>query len=179
MVRQPMAPGVARLALLELGLTQVLELLAYVEGFALVVGSLGLGLHPPRILSHAADLALTGGRPWAPHRATFPAHLRAVAHEVLTERLRLEVQTRAAPGRACEDLRMAVAQVGGVAGVQTLAHAAGELMVFVRAADAAMLSPAVVLCDALRATLEQCARGDVVAAPTPAEAADGVGAAGG
>ncbi len=176
MVNQPMAAGVARLALLETGLTQVMELLAYVEGFALVVGSLGLGLHPPRIVGHVGDLVLTGKRPWAPHCVTFPAHLRAVAREVLIERLRLEAVTRTPAGLPTEEVRMAVAQVGGVAGVATLAHAAGELMTFVRSDDAAMVTAAVVVCDVLRADLERCARADVVddtarcAAPPDAEA---------
>ncbi len=167
MLNQAMAPEVARLALREAGLTQVMELLAYVEGFALVVGSLGLALHPPRIVGHVGDLVLTGKRPWAPHRATFPAHLRAVAREVLTERLRLETATRTPPGLPEEDARMAVAQVGGVAGMRELAHAAGELMVFVRADDVAMVTAAVVVCDVLRADLERCARG-LVDTSTPA-----------
>ena len=170
MVNQPMAAGVARLALLETELTQVMELLAYVEGFALVVGSLGLGLHPPRIVGHVGDLVLTGRRPWAPHRATFPAHLRAVAHEVLVERLRLETATRTPPGRSPEEARMAVAQVGGVAGVATLAHAAGELMTFVRSDDAAMVTAAVVVCDVLRADLERCARSEAGADTAPISA---------
>ena len=157
MLNQPMAADVARLALLETGLTQVMELLAYVEGFALVVGSLGLALAPVRIVRHAAELVTEGRAAWVPHRRTWPAHLRAVLRALLADRLRLEAVARTPAGRPVEDVRMAVAQLGGLAGVAELAQAAGELMVFVRADDPAMLHEAVQVCDDVRARLAQLA----------------------
>ena len=48
-------------------------------------------------------------------------------------------------------------QLGGLAGVAELAQAAGELMVFVRADDPAMLHEAVQVCDDVRARLAQLA----------------------
>jgi len=152
-----MTPAAAALALRQVSLSEVLGLLAYVEGFALVVGSLGLALAPVRIVRHAAELVTEGRAAWVPHRRTWPAHLRAVLRALLADRLRLEAVARTPAGRPVEDVRMAVAQLGGLAGVAELAQAAGELMVFVRADDPAMLHEAVQVCDDVRARLAQLA----------------------
>ena len=152
-----MTPAAAALALRQVSLSEVLGLLAYVEGFALVVGSLGLALAPVRIVRHAAELVTEGRAAWVPHRRTWPAHVRAVLRALLADRLRLEAVARTPAGRPVEDVRMAVAQLGGLAGVAELAQAAGELMVFVRADDPAMLHEAVQVCDDVRARLAQLA----------------------
>jgi hypothetical protein len=166
-----MGPALARMALRQTSLTEVLGLVAYAEGFALVVGSLGLGLEPRRVVRHAFKLVVDGQRPWHPARRGFPAHVRAVAHAAMADRLRLEGQARAHPACPVEEVRMAAAQIGGLAGVAELAHSAGELMVFHRADDAAMITAAVGVCDAMRARLEQIASRDDVAdvdtAPIP------------
>ncbi|MBK9031541.1 MAG: hypothetical protein IPL61_09435 [Myxococcales bacterium] len=162
-----MTPTIARIALRQTTVTEVLGLLAYAEGFALVVGSLGLGLEPPRVVRHAAHQVIAGKQPWAPHRAVFPAHLRAVARAVMADRLRLEALARTHPGCALPDVRMTVAQVGDLAGVAELAHSAGEVMVFHRADAPALLAAAVPICDSIRALLERLAHQDAGADTAP------------
>ncbi len=155
-----MTPTIARLALRQTSLTEMLGLLAYVEGFALVVGSLGLGFEPGRVARHAASLVIAGKHPWEPHRRVFPAYVRAVARTVMADRLRLEAITRAHADCPVEDVRMAAAQLGGITGVAELAHTAGEVMVFHRSDDPAMVPPAISLCDSVRALLERLANLD-------------------
>lgn len=152
-----MSPTLARLALRQMNVTEALLALAYAEGFGLVVGSLGIAVDPMRVVRAAAELVLTGRVPWEATRVTLPAHLRAVQRAVLADRLRLEVVARTLPGRALDETRLAVAQLGAVAGVGELAHAAGELMGFVRSEDASTLRAAVVVCDGIRAKLEAIA----------------------
>jgi hypothetical protein len=86
--------------------------------------------------------------------------VRAVLRSRLTERLLREAMARNQAGRAVAELRMAAAQVGDLTGVAELAHGAGELMVFVRSGDAATLRAAIVLCDGVRARLDQIAASD-------------------
>lgn len=155
-----MAPDVARLALRQIGLTETLGLLAYVEGFGLVVGSLGVVVEPTRLVRDTCAEVIDGRAPWTPPQATFPAHLRAVLRTCLCERLRREALTRGHDGRPVRDLRMAVAQLGDLAGVAELAHGAGELMVFVRSGDGDMLRAAIAVCDRTRALLEEIAARD-------------------
>lgn len=155
-----MTPDVARMALRQFGLTEVLGLLAYVEGFGLVVGSLGVVVEPTRLVRDACAEVIDGRAPWAPPQDTLPAHLRTVLRTCLSERLRREALTRGQDGRPVRDLRMAVAQLGDLAGVAELAHGAGELMVFVRSGDADMLRAAIAVCDRTRARLEEIAAMD-------------------
>lgn len=160
MTALPMAPAAARMALRQVSLTEVLGLLAYVEGFGLVVGSVGVAVEPTRLVREACAEVLDGAAPWEPTRGTWPAHLRGVLRTRLTERLRREALSRGQDGRPVHELRMAVAQLGDLAGVADLAHGAGELMVFVRAGDAATLRAAIAVCDRVRTQLEEIAATD-------------------
>ena len=152
-----MAPAAARMALRQVSLTEVLGLLAYVEGFGLVIGSLGVVVEPTRLVREACADVVDGAAPWEPTRGTWPAHLRGVLRTRLAERLRREALSRGQDGRPVHELRMAVAQLGDLAGVADLAHSAGELMVFVRTGDAATLRAAIAVCDRVRTQLEAIA----------------------
>ena len=87
-----MDPLLARMALRQSGLPEAFTLLAYIEGYALVVGSLGVRLVPTMVAREAVTAVLDGRRPWQPSRRTFPAHLRAVAHEAMAERLQASLR---------------------------------------------------------------------------------------
>lgn len=174
MTSAQMPPLIARMALRQLGLSEVLGLLAYAEGFGLVIGSLGVAAEPTRLVGEAGADVLDGVAPWAPLECTLPTHLRAVLRSRLADRLRREALARGHDGRPLRELRMAVAQLGDLSGVAELAHAAGELMVFVRSGDEASLRAAILVCDRLRARLDQLAALDggddtapIVVAPSP------------
>lgn len=150
-----MDPLLARMALRQTGLPEAFSLLAYVEGYALVVGSLGVRLVPTLVAREAVAAVLDGRRPWQPSARTFPAHLRAVAHEAMAERLRIEARSRAMVGGddTLSSLRMAVAQVGDLTGVAEFAHSAAELMPHVRVGDLTLRDESVRLADDMRRRL--------------------------
>ncbi len=150
-----MDPLLARMALRQSGLPEAFTLLAYIEGYALVVGSLGVRLVPTMVAREAVTAVLDGRRPWQPSTRTFPAHLRAVAHEAMAERLQIEARSRALVGGddALSSLRMATAQVGELTGVAEYAHAAAELMPFVRVGDLSLRDESVRLADDMRRRL--------------------------
>lgn len=151
-----MRPEGARLALTQFGLSEVIALLAYAEGFGLVIGSLGVGLVPGQVLPHVAALVIDGAHPWTPQHHTFPDHIRRVLRRLLVSRLRMEATTRVSPSEphAVTEVRMAGTQVGGLASVALLAHNAGAMMEFHRARDGTTVAPAVVICDRVRERLE-------------------------
>ena len=140
-----MDPLLARMALRQSGLPEAFTLLAYIEGYALVVGSLGVRLVPALVAREAVTAVLDGRRPWQP---------TTVAHEAMAERLQIEARSRALGGDdAVSSLRMASAQVGELTGVAEYAHAAAELMPFVRVGDLALRDESVRLADDMRRRL--------------------------
>ncbi|MBK9035973.1 MAG: hypothetical protein IPL61_32785 [Myxococcales bacterium] len=115
----------------------------------------------------AAHQVIAGKRPWPPHRGVFPAHVRAVARDLMTERLRVEACARVHAECELAQVRMAAAQIGDLAGVAELAHTAGEVMVFHRADDPALVAAAIPVCESVRALLERLAHQDTGADTVP------------
>lgn len=155
-------PGLARMALRQSALPEVYSLLAYVEGYALVIGSLGVRLAPTIVARQAVKAVLDGRRPWQPSARTFSAHLRVVAREEMAERLDIEARSRAfvTGDDAIGAMRLAVAQVGDLTGVEAFAHSAAELMPYVRIGDPALIDASVALADELRRRLAVIAPSD-------------------
>jgi hypothetical protein len=160
-----MDPGLARMALRQSALPEVYSLLAYIEGYALVIGSLGVRLVPTVIARQAVKAVIDGRRPWQPSARTFAAQLRVVAREEMAERLDIEARSRALmPGDdAIGSMRLAVAQVGDLTGVEAFAHSAAELMPYMRIGDPALIDASVKLADELRRRLATIAPADDLA----------------
>lgn len=163
-----MSPKHAQMALRQASLTEVLPLLAYVEGYAITVSGSGVRFVVREVVNDVVRDVLYGGRPWQPGVRTFPAHLLAVARDIMAEGLRAEAKTRTAATAPINDVRMSAVQVGSLAGVAELAHWAGESMEFIRMGDLAVLQEAVKICDDLRQRLSKII--DPSAEITPARA---------
>ncbi len=157
-----MEPQLARMSLRQAALPEVYSLLAYIEGYALVIGSLGVRLVPTVVARQAVKAVIDGRRPWQPSARTFSAHLRVVAREEMAERLDIEARSRAfvTGDDAIGSMRLAVAQVGDLTGVEAFAHSAAELMPYVRVGDPALIDASVKLADELRRRLSAIATPD-------------------
>ena len=157
-----MDPELARMAIRQSALPEVYSLLAYIEGYALVIGSLGVRLVPTVVARQAVKAVIDGRLPWQPSARTFSAHLRVVAREEMADRLGIEARSRALmPGDdAIGSMRLAVAQVGDLTGVEAFAHSAAELMPYVRIGDRALMDASVALADEVRRRLAKIAPPD-------------------
>ena len=154
-----MDPILARMALRQAGLPEMYRFLAYVEGYALVIGSLGVRLAPLTIARQAMTAVIYDRVPWQPSESTFPDHLRAIAHEEMAARFGIEARARVlVPSEhAIDSLRMSSAQIGNLEGIAVFAHRAAELMAFVRVGDRAMMDATIGLTEDLRRRLQQIA----------------------
>lgn len=160
-----MSAAVAREALRHTTTTEFLGLLAYIEGFGLVIGSLGVAVVPPRELCLAVDDVLYGREPWDPARGIFSAYLRARVRACLERLVQLRALVQLAPAgpptfdgarRAVAQLdeaQLGAPQLGALGPILNLAHDAGERMVVHRHDDVRVLAAAVVACNATRAKL--------------------------
>jgi hypothetical protein len=159
MTPAPMTSVTAHLALRQTTPTEVMTLLAYAEGFELVMGTLGPATDPRQVVQRATSAVLEGTQPWEPHRRTFPAHVLVVVRAQLVDRFQALVVARS--GEAISDrLRMSEAQLGNITGIFELAHSAGQLMGFIRTNDHAVFAHAVTWCDRMRRRLLAIAHGD-------------------
>ncbi len=168
----PFTPMLARLALAELSLPEVARLLAYCEGFALTIGSLGVptvgpsdtsSSRPPHssVVRNALRLVIEGRARWEPERTSLEAHLRTVLRAAMEDAVTREATVRGAgAGVAPALVRLSTAQLGDLDGVLKLAHRSGELNGVVRSNDRAVLAIAVELTDSVRARLADVARFD-------------------
>lgn len=162
-----MSPKLARMALRQASLTEVLPLLAYVEGFAITVAGSGVKFVVREVVSEVIRDVLDGSRAWQPGSRTFAAHLVAVAQAVMGDELRAiaEARARATSVASIDEVRMSTAQVGTLAGVAELAHWAGESMEFIRMGDISVLQETVRICDDLRRRLQRIIDMDSPLAP--------------
>lgn len=160
-----MPPAVAQEALRQATTTEFLGLLAYIEGFGLVVGTLGVEVVPPRELCLAVDDVLYGRETWDPRRGTLGEHLRVVARAYLERLVYLRALVRLAPtgvptfetarlaAARLDDAHLGTTQVGTLRPIVELANDAGERMVVRRNDDVKVLAAAVIACNATRAKL--------------------------
>jgi hypothetical protein len=158
----PMTAEIARVATAQVTTGSVIELLANVEGAALVLRNLGLVVDPIRLVLWLLREVITGAAPWDPAHGTFGAHLRLRAWARLTARAEeIAIGRAMATGRGLDELHLSTAQVGTWVGTLDAARRLGELMPFVRAHDMSYVPIAARVRDSMR---RQLAR--VVAAPS-------------
>ena len=158
----PMTAAIARVATPQVTIGSVIELLAYVEGAALVMRCMGLEVDPIRLAQWEFQAATRGAAPWDPARGTFFAHLMAGAWARLSERVdAIAVKRAMATGHGLDVLKLSTAQVGTLAGVREAARRLAEVMPFVRAHDMTYVSIAGLLCSWMRRELAR-----IVAAET-------------
>ena len=158
----PMSAEVARLATAQVTVGALIDLLAHLEGAALVLRNLGLVVDPIRLVQWQFREAIRGAEPWDPARETFGAHLKARAWTLLSKRAeRIAIARAIQTGHGLDELQLSTAQVGTWSGVCEAARRLAELMPFVRAHDMTYVSVAGVLRDAMRRELAR-----IIVAPT-------------
>lgn len=133
---EPMTAAIALVATPQVTLGSVIELLAYLEGAALVMRSLGLEVDPIRLVQWQIQSTTRGSTPWDPGRGSFVEHLKAGAWRLLSERVdAIAVKRAMATGHGLDVLKLSTAQVGTLSGVIEAARRLAEVMSFVRAHD--------------------------------------------
>ena len=159
---EPMTAAIALVATPQVTLGSVIELLAYLEGVALVMCNLGVEVDPIRLAQWQFQSTTRGATPWDPGRGSFVEHLKAGAWALLSKRVdAIAVRSAMATGHGLDVLKLSTAQVGTLAGVVEAARRLAEVMPFVRAHDMTYVGIAGVLRDWMR-----CALARIVAAPT-------------
>lgn len=161
----PMTAEIARIAAAQVTIGAVIELVASVEGAALVLRNVGLKIDPIRVVQWQFREAIRGVVPWDPAGGTFFAHLKASAWARLSAHADRVALARAyATGNGLDVLRVSIAQVGTLVGVRVAAQRLAELMPLVRATDMTYVSVAGVLRDVMRRELAR-----IAATPTPTD----------
>lgn len=143
----------ARWAIEQSSVVEILGVLAYAEGFAIVAAGVGVTTgEPERLVRRIVDETLQGALRWMPSAHTFPTHLRRAARLEIAGQLALHARLRGHVPKPW-DARLAPVQVGDLRGVEQLAHFAGEMMPTVRSNDGTSIETAIKLTDFVRARL--------------------------
>lgn len=154
----PMSCAAAHVALSQVTTGAVIDLLARVEGAALVLRGVGLAIDPIRVVMWHFRATASGEAPWSPACSTVLAHVWARAWAQFSARVDTIVAVRAlATGHDVAALRLSTAQVGTVAGVVEAARRLADVMPFVRAHDMTYVPAAAIVRDAMRRTLARLA----------------------
>jgi len=155
----------ARWARAQSGVVEMTNVLAYAEGFSLVVGGICIPVDvPEKLARRIVTETLVGEKPWVPSVHSFPAHLckeirteigaRIILHARMRELSRRAGDSESQRARTPWDVRLTGHQLGDLHGVEHAAHWTGEMMMSLRNNDAIVIEAGIKLSNFVHARLE-------------------------